>query len=169
VGAENAVTSCDLGIFVDQPAQAIDPHDAHVGAVGGTAVSGEACPSAWRIDHAGAARPPAFAAPHDDHGHTILSDGRFVRATVQGDAWFEGATFQRARRLGPVLVRKGLVLERGGPRGSKPRVVSVRRADVAGLTVAGVDLCACQFVGAHHLDQLRVEESDFPATPKGWR
>ena len=31
VGAENSSTSCDLGIFVDQPAYWIDPHDAYVG------------------------------------------------------------------------------------------------------------------------------------------
>jgi hypothetical protein len=30
VGAENSSTSCGLGIFVDQPAQSIDPHDTHV-------------------------------------------------------------------------------------------------------------------------------------------
>ena len=29
-GADNSSTSCDLGIFVDEPAQSIDPHDAHV-------------------------------------------------------------------------------------------------------------------------------------------
>jgi uncharacterized protein YjbI with pentapeptide repeats len=60
-------------------------------------------------------------------------------------------------------------LDQRGPEGSRPRLVSVRRADVAGLTVARMDLRACRFVGAHHLDQLRVEESDFPATPRGWR
>jgi Arm DNA-binding domain len=31
VGAENPSTSCDLGIFVDQPAEAIQPHDRYVG------------------------------------------------------------------------------------------------------------------------------------------
>ena len=30
VGAENSSTLCDLGIFVNQPAQSIDPHDPHV-------------------------------------------------------------------------------------------------------------------------------------------
>jgi uncharacterized protein YjbI with pentapeptide repeats len=50
-----------------------------------------------------------------------------------------------------------------------PRLLSVRGADVAGLTVAGVDLRACRFVDAHHLDQLRAEASNFPTTPRGWR
>jgi uncharacterized protein YjbI with pentapeptide repeats len=36
-----------------------------------------------------------------------------------------------------------------------PRLMSVQRADVAGLVVAGVDLRACRFAGAHHLDQLQ--------------
>jgi hypothetical protein len=64
------------------------------------------------------------------------------------------------------------VLERLGEadiRGGRPRLVSLRRADVAGLTVAGVDLRACRFAGVHHLDQLRVEEADFGYTPTGWR
>jgi uncharacterized protein YjbI with pentapeptide repeats len=52
---------------------------------------------------------------------------------------------------------------------SRPRLASVRRADVAGMTVAGVDLRACRFAGAHHLDQLRIEESDFAPSPMGWQ
>jgi uncharacterized protein YjbI with pentapeptide repeats len=50
-----------------------------------------------------------------------------------------------------------------------PRLLSVRGADVAGLTVAGVDLQACRFVDAHYLDQLRAEASKFTNTPRGWR
>jgi hypothetical protein len=30
VGAENFIRVCDLSIFVDEPAQSIDPHDPHV-------------------------------------------------------------------------------------------------------------------------------------------
>jgi hypothetical protein len=50
-----------------------------------------------------------------------------------------------------------------------PRLLSVRGADVAGLTVGAVDLQACRFVDAHHLDQLRAEGSNFPNTPRGWQ
>jgi hypothetical protein len=50
-----------------------------------------------------------------------------------------------------------------------PRLLSMRGADVAGLTVGAVDLQACRFVDAHHLDQLRAEGSNFPNTPRGWR
>jgi uncharacterized protein YjbI with pentapeptide repeats len=166
---------------------------------------------------------------------------RFYGATFRGNARFDVATFQQARQLGPMLVRKSLLLDQAvfheraqidvaaaavccqrtrflagvqlrvrwaqvvlddadlaapsilsGVRAfselqedrllrrwerlgatdtgsSRPRLVSLRRADVAGLTVAGVDMRACRFAGAHHLDQLRAEESDFASTPTGWR
>ena len=42
---------------------------------------------------------------------------------------------------------------------SQPRLLSLRRADVAGLTVAKVDLRACQFADAHNLDKLRTSRS----------
>jgi uncharacterized protein YjbI with pentapeptide repeats len=172
---------------------------------------------------------------------TFQSDTVFAGATFQGYALFDKATFQQARQLGPMLVRKSLLLrqavfhqrtqievaaaavccqqarfpagvqlrvrwaqivlddadlaapsiltgtpafqeveegrwaralarlEPAGIRASRPRLLSVRRGDVAGLTVAGVDLRACRFAGAHRLDQLRIEESIFASTPKGWR
>jgi uncharacterized protein YjbI with pentapeptide repeats len=61
--------------------------------------------------------------------------------------WFDEEHFaRRMRRLPPVRVRDG-----------RPRLLSLRRADVAGLTVSNVDLRACRFLGAHNLDKLRVE------------
>jgi hypothetical protein len=52
----------------------------------------------------------------------------------------------------------------------KPRLWSVRGADVAGLTVSStVDLRPCSFFGAHHLDQLRAQGSSFAHTPPGPR
>jgi uncharacterized protein YjbI with pentapeptide repeats len=59
-----------------------------------------------------------------------------------------------------------------GPRAerSQPRLISIRRADVAGLRVANVDLQACQFAAAHNLDKLRIEgESLFAPSPGWWR
>lgn len=47
-----------------------------------------------------------------------------------------------------------------------PRVVSVRRAKVAQLTVSGLDLSACRFAGAHGLDRLRVERARFAQPPE---
>jgi uncharacterized protein YjbI with pentapeptide repeats len=172
---------------------------------------------------------------------TFQRDAQFDRATIQCNGLFLRTTFHRAQQLGPLLVRKGMLLDgavfyeriqvqvsaaavccrrtrflagvqlrirwaqvalgladlaapsiltsaRPFPgleegrwaralrrlwaddtRGSRPRVLALRRADVAGLTMSGVDLRACRFIGAHHLDQLRVEASDFPFTPFGWR
>jgi uncharacterized protein YjbI with pentapeptide repeats len=181
-------------------------------------------------------------------GVTFEGDARFELAVFHRDARFDRATFQRAPQLGPMLVRKALVLngvvfhervqieaaaaacccqrarflagvqlrvrwaqvaldgadlaapsiltgvpafpgidesrwarameriraaDTGGWRPvviSQPRVVSLRHADVAGLTVAAADLRACRFAGAHHLDRLHAEESNyFPHTPRGWR
>ena len=49
---------------------------------------------------------------------------------------------------------------------ARPRLLSLRRADVAGLTVSNVDLRACRFLGAHNLDKLRIEgEGTFGSTP----
>jgi uncharacterized protein YjbI with pentapeptide repeats len=48
----------------------------------------------------------------------------------------------------------------------RPRLLSVRRADVAGVTLDNVDLRACRFLGAHNLDKLRIERNcEFGSTP----
>jgi uncharacterized protein YjbI with pentapeptide repeats len=47
-----------------------------------------------------------------------------------------------------------------------PRVVSMRRAKVAQLTISQLDLGACRFVGAHGLDQLRIEQCRFSQPPQ---
>ena len=174
-------------------------------------------------------------------GATFKDGAWFHRARVTGHASFPGVTFERARQLGPMVVRERLSLDEAvfheririeanagvlscerarflagvqlrvrwaqvvlddadlaapsvlsgagrfpgldevawlprapdspwpvDPDGT-PRLLSVRGADVAGLTVAGVDLQACRFVDAHHLDQLRAEASKFADTPRGWR
>lgn len=52
----------------------------------------------------------------------------------------------------------------------RPRLLSLRRADVAGLTISNIDLRACRFAGAHNLDRLRIEgQSLFASTPRNWR
>jgi uncharacterized protein YjbI with pentapeptide repeats len=59
-----------------------------------------------------------------------------------------------------------------GPRQQRwrPRLLSIRRADVAGLRLADVDLRACRFAGAHNLDRLRIEGAPlFARTPGWWR
>jgi uncharacterized protein YjbI with pentapeptide repeats len=59
--------------------------------------------------------------------------------------------------------------ETGPPRpGGQPWLASLCRADVPGLAVAGLDLRACRFKGAHNLDQLRLESAKAFATTPGW-
>jgi uncharacterized protein YjbI with pentapeptide repeats len=62
------------------------------------------------------------------------------------------------QRLPPTRIRDG-----------RPRLLSLRRADVAGLTVSNVDLRACRFLGAHNLDRLRIEgDARFGGTANAW-
>jgi Pentapeptide repeats (9 copies) len=53
------------------------------------------------------------------------------------------------------------------PQGFRPRVVSVRRAKVAELTLSTVDARACRFVGAHGMDDLKLERVRFALPPEG--
>jgi uncharacterized protein YjbI with pentapeptide repeats len=57
-----------------------------------------------------------------------------------------------------------------GPRTQRwrPRLLSLCRADVAGLRLANVDLRACRFAGAHNLDKLRIEGEPLFARTNGW-
>jgi hypothetical protein len=57
----------------------------------------------------------------------------------------------------------------GYDRRARPRLLSLQRADVAGLTVANVDLRACRFLGAHNLDKLRLETPKPFARSPGWK
>jgi uncharacterized protein YjbI with pentapeptide repeats len=51
----------------------------------------------------------------------------------------------------------------------RPRLLTIVRADVAGLRIADVDLRACRFVGAHNLDKLRIEATpQLALPPPGW-
>jgi hypothetical protein len=94
----------------------------------------------------------------------VLDDADLAAPSILADApEFQGLEEGRwARAI------ERLRISRVHPRGSGPRLLSVRRADVAGLTVAGVDMHACRFAGAHHLDQLSIEEPAFDYVPKGW-
>lgn len=49
------------------------------------------------------------------------------------------------------------------------RLVSLEETEVAEVTVADVDLGACRFRGAHHLDELRIEDyRQFVSSPQTW-
>jgi hypothetical protein len=50
----------------------------------------------------------------------------------------------------------------------RPRLASVRGANLAGLVVSALDLTTCRFFGAHSLDRLGVEgDSFFAQSPRG--
>ena len=54
-------------------------------------------------------------------------------------------------------------------RSPRPRLLSLRQVDVSNLILAEINLEACLFWGAHHLDLLRIEgPKTFPITPRGW-
>jgi uncharacterized protein YjbI with pentapeptide repeats len=54
-------------------------------------------------------------------------------------------------------------------RSERPRLVSMRWANAEHVTVSGVDLSSCRFLGTHHLDGLRLEgSSSFAYTPPGF-
>jgi uncharacterized protein YjbI with pentapeptide repeats len=65
---------------------------------------------------------------------------------------------------------EGPVARVEGGRESRPRLLSLRGVDVATLTLSDLDLGACLFQGAHHLDALRIEGArPFADTPAAWR
>jgi len=49
----------------------------------------------------------------------------------------------------------------------RPRLTSVRRADLTGVVLADLDLRACAFAGAHNLDRVRLEGGLFARSPRG--
>jgi uncharacterized protein YjbI with pentapeptide repeats len=57
--------------------------------------------------------------------------------------------------------------EHGGHISEQPRLLSLQRANVAGLGLANVDLAGCRFSAAHNLDKLRLE-ADVAFMRVGW-
>jgi uncharacterized protein YjbI with pentapeptide repeats len=51
----------------------------------------------------------------------------------------------------------------------RPRLLSVRRANLAGLTVSNIDLRACCFLGTHNLDKLHIEGQPLLPRARGRR
>jgi uncharacterized protein YjbI with pentapeptide repeats len=55
------------------------------------------------------------------------------------------------------------------PQVQRPAVLSMERADLAGLVLTGVSLRSCRFTGAHNLDKLRLEGGvEFAGVPSNW-
>jgi hypothetical protein len=80
---------------------------------------------------------------------------------------------QLARREEQIARAWGRLL--AGKVSERPQLVSLRRANVAGLGLSNVTAADCRFVGAHNLDKLRLESDViFAAVPSpvgqgGWR
>jgi uncharacterized protein YjbI with pentapeptide repeats len=82
---------------------------------------------------------------------------------------FARDTFKAAHELGEAEVFDESSLQADG-RAAQPRLLSLRRVDTSALTVSDLDLAACLFAGAHHLDRLRIEgPRPFADTPRGWQ
>jgi uncharacterized protein YjbI with pentapeptide repeats len=83
---------------------------------------------------------------------------------------FSGGTQLRVDRADIVLenadfVRQSAVLGLA----SRPRLLSLRGAQVAPLALSSLDLRLCRFFGAHGLESMNVEASCYwPSAPAGW-
>jgi hypothetical protein len=82
---------------------------------------------------------------------------------------FARDTFKTALEFGEGEVFDERLLQ-ADERTPQPRLLSLRRVDTSALTVSDLDLSACLFAGAHHLDRLRIEgPRPFADTPRGWK
>lgn len=55
-----------------------------------------------------------------------------------------------------------------GAGSSRPQLVSVEQTDTANLTVVGLDLSDCRFLGAINLEQLRIDGPLLLRQAPGW-
>jgi len=92
------------------------------------------------------------------HCHrTTFSHG--VTMSLAGEVIADGSYFPPPSEIGGVADRSDRA----------PRITSMRRADVAGLTLSEVDLSACLFSGAHHLEASRLGSGlTFGRPPRPW-
>jgi uncharacterized protein YjbI with pentapeptide repeats len=78
-----------------------------------------------------------------------------------GSRAFEGL---HEESLVQALKEEGSTLDSSG----RPRLVSLRRANVGNLLLSDIDLRGCRFVKAHHLDGLRLQgDVEFARSPDG--
>ena len=120
-------------------------------------------------------------------GGTLILDATEFDFPVRIDADTERLSCCRARFLGGVHfnIRSALVIlddadlslpslltGPSSPRdGQQPKLLSLRRANVAGLSLGNVDVTDCRFADAHNLDKLRVDANvvfEFSPARAGW-
>jgi len=99
---------------------------------------------------------------------------RYAEIVLDGAVFAKPATLAYAehgfgRWIGRSLPTFDETPLRSTGRQPRPRLLSLRQVDVSNLILAEINLEACLFWGAHHLDQLRIEgPNPFPTTPRGW-
>jgi uncharacterized protein YjbI with pentapeptide repeats len=84
--------------------------------------------------------------------------------------WYErGASAEELERWRKWLRKSERALE-SDVGDARPKVISLRGVDLTNLTLSDVNLQACLFDGAFHLDRLKIEGSKpFAGTPRGLR
>jgi uncharacterized protein YjbI with pentapeptide repeats len=106
----------------------------------------------------------------------VCARTRFAGGTTLRVGWAEvaldGADFAAPSILlgesDPVALLVCFLERRAEPMG-RPRLVSLRGANVANLALSNVDLRACRFLGAYNLDRLRIEgDCEFARGAPGW-
>jgi hypothetical protein len=96
-------------------------------------------------------------------GRLTCRDTQFLQGasiSVWGAADLSGARFGAASTVSAgadLELREGEVSEVAGDPASKPRLVSVRYADVGNLALDSLDLSGARLAGAHGLDGLRIQ------------
>lgn len=96
----------------------------------------------------------------------ILDDALFLQRS-----WLSGSpAFADLKQDPPPLDHDWAGDEHGSLRQERPKLLSMREANVANLSLSDVDLRACRFAKAQGLDQLRLEaDCEFAGVPGGWR
>jgi uncharacterized protein YjbI with pentapeptide repeats len=86
---------------------------------------------------------------------SVVLDGTDIPAP----SLLTGISFGASEELvsGEYQIARDWKQEYAGHVSEQPRLLSVQRANVAGLGLANVDLTDCRFSGAHNLDKLRLE------------
>lgn len=103
------------------------------------------------------------SAPDLDLGSSRIQGGGDIR--FRGDR----INLRYADLSGPLLLSSSGSFTENAAQPTRPRLVSVESANVAGLTIAELDLRHCRFAGAHNLSNARIEDScDLVYTPSGW-
>jgi hypothetical protein len=96
-----------------------------------------------------------------------------ARVSCRGTRFAEGVELSVSRAevaLDDARFGRRSTVTAAGDGALNPRLVSIRRAHVANLAVANLDLSPCLFAGADGLDRLRIDGVPRLApTPSGWR